>query len=68
MASDIIKGNEARTGLLEGMAKVADVVGMTMGAKGRNVVLGRGNKSPLVTNDGVTVAKEIVLPNALENV
>ena len=67
MAKDIIYGIEARNALLRGVDKLADTVKITLGPKGRNVVLDKKYGSPLVTNDGVTIAKEIELENAAEN-
>ncbi|GMB10326.1 MAG: chaperonin GroEL [Candidatus Improbicoccus devescovinae] len=67
MAKEIIYGEEARKALLNGVNKLADTVGVTLGPKGRNVVLDKKYGSPLITNDGVTIAKEIELENAFEN-
>ena len=67
MAKDIIYGEEARKSLQAGIDKLADTVKITLGPKGRNVVLDRKFGSPLITNDGVTIAKEIELENAFEN-
>ena len=58
-------GAEARAGLLAGIDAVADAVKLTLGPKGRNVVLDVGDGGPLVTNDGVTVAGEIELTDML---
>ncbi len=67
MAKDIKCGEEARKALQTGIDKLADTVKITMGPKGRNVVLGKSFGSPLITNDGVTIAKEIELEDAFEN-
>ena len=67
MAKDIIYGEEARKSLQAGIDKLADTVKITLGPKGRNVVLDRKFGAPLITNDGVTIAKEIELDNAFEN-
>ncbi len=67
MAKEIKYGEEARKKLLEGVNKLADTVKVTLGPKGRNVVLDKGFGAPLITNDGVTIAKEIELEDAFEN-
>ncbi len=67
MAKDIKYGEEARKALQAGIDKLADTVKITLGPKGRNVVLDKKFGSPLVTNDGVTIAKEIELEDAFEN-
>ncbi len=67
MAKDIRFGEEARKSLLEGVNKLADTVKVTLGPKGRNVVLDKTFGSPLITNDGVTIAKEIELDDPFEN-
>jgi chaperonin GroEL len=67
MAKQIIFGEEARQALERGVDKIADVVRVTLGPKGRNVVLDKKFGSPLITNDGVTIAKEIELEEAFEN-
>ncbi len=67
MAKDIKYGEEARKALQTGIDKLADTVKITLGPKGRNVVLDKKFGSPLITNDGVTIAKEIELPDAFEN-
>ena len=67
MAKEIIYGEEARKALLNGINKLADTVKITLGPKGRNVVLDRKFGSPLITNDGVTIAKEIELDDPFEN-
>ncbi len=67
MAKEILYGIEARNALLRGVDKLADTVKITLGPKGRNVVLDRKYGSPLITNDGVTIAKEIELEDVCEN-
>ena len=67
MAKDIIYGEEARKALQSGIDQLADTVKITLGPKGRNVVLDKKYGSPLITNDGVTIAKEIELENPFEN-
>ena len=67
MAKDIIFGEEARKALQAGVDKLADAVKVTLGPKGRNVVLDKKYGSPLITNDGVTIAKEIELDDPFEN-
>ena len=67
MAKDIIFGEEARKSLQTGVDKLANAVKVTLGPKGRNVVLDKKYGSPLITNDGVTIAKEIELDNPFEN-
>ena len=67
MAKQIKFGEEARTSLLEGVNKLADTVKVTLGPKGRNVVLDKSFGAPLITNDGVTIAKEIELEDKFEN-
>ena len=67
MAKQIIYGEEARKSLLKGVNKLADTVKVTLGPKGRNVVLDKSFGSPLITNDGVTIAKEIELEDKFEN-
>ena len=67
MAKDIIYGEEARKALQAGINKLADTVKITLGPKGRNVVLDKKFGAPLITNDGVTIAKEIELEDAFEN-
>ena len=67
MSKEILYGIEARNALLRGVDKLADTVKITMGPKGRNVVLDRKFGTPLITNDGVTIAKEIELEDAAEN-
>ena len=68
MAKDIKFGEEARKALLDGVNKLADTVKVTIGPKGRNVVLDKSFGAPLITNDGVTIAKEIELEDPYENV
>src|SRR5258708_18558829 len=67
MAKQITYGDESRQAILRGVNRLADAVKVTLGPKGRNVILDRKFGSPTITKDGVTVAKEIDLPNALEN-
>lgn len=68
MSKDIRSGEEARKSLLEGVNKLADTVKVTLGPKGRNVVLDKSFGAPLITNDGVTIAKEIELEDPYENI
>ena len=67
MAKKILYGTEARNALMSGVDKLADTVKITLGPKGRNVVLDKKYGSPLITNDGVTIAKEIELEDEAEN-
>ncbi len=67
MSKLICYGEEARRALVKGVDQLADTVKITMGPKGRNVVLGKKYGSPLITNDGVTIAKEIELEDPFEN-
>ncbi|MBR6485456.1 MAG: chaperonin GroEL, partial [Lachnospiraceae bacterium] len=67
MAKEIKYGAEARESLVAGVDKLADTVRVTLGPKGRNVVLDKSYGAPLITNDGVTIAKEIELEDAFEN-
>ena len=67
MAKDILYGIEARDALVRGVDKLANTVKITLGPKGRNVVLDKKYGSPLITNDGVTIAKEIELEDEAEN-
>lgn len=67
MAKDIKYGEDARKSLQAGIDKLADTVRITMGPKGRNVVLDKKFGAPLITNDGVTIAKDIELEDAFEN-
>src|SRR5665811_1794068 len=66
-AKNITYGEEARQNILRGVNKLADAVKITLGPKGRNVVIDKKFGSPTITKDGVTVAKEIELENPLEN-
>ncbi len=68
MAKDIKFDEKARAQLKKGVDKLADTVKVTLGPKGRNVVLDKGFGSPTITNDGVTIAKEIELKNKFENI
>ena len=67
MAKQIIYGEDARKALMSGIDQLADTVKITLGPKGRNVVLDKKYGAPLITNDGVTIAKEIELDDAFEN-
>ena len=67
MAKEIKYGTEARAALEKGVNKLADTVKVTLGPKGRNVVLDKSFGAPLITNDGVTIAKEIELEDGFEN-
>ena len=67
MAKMIVDGEEARRKLQAGINQLADTVKVTLGPKGRNVVLGKKFGAPLITNDGVTIAKEVELEDAFEN-
>src|SRR4026209_1380190 len=67
MAKQIVSGAESRQAILKGVNKLADAVKITLGPKGCNVVLDKKFGSPTITKDGVTVAKEIELPDPLEN-
>ena len=67
MAKEIKYGAEARAALEAGVNQLADTVRVTVGPKGRNVVLDKSFGAPLITNDGVTIAKEIELEDAFEN-
>ncbi len=67
MAKDIIYGEDARKALQSGIDRLADTVKITLGPKGRNVVLDKKYGAPLITNDGVTIAKEIELDDSFEN-
>ncbi len=68
MSKKIIYSESARKALKQGLDKVANAVKVTLGPKGRNVVLGSGFGSPTITNDGVSIAKEIELEDAIENI
>src|ERR1700719_789716 len=67
MAKQIVHGEDSRQAILRGVNILADAVKITLGPKGRNVVLDKKFGSPLITKDGVTVAKEIELKDSLEN-
>jgi chaperonin GroEL len=67
MAKQIIQGAQSRQAILRGINQMADAVKITLGPKGRNVVIDKKFGSPTITKDGVTVAKEIELKDALEN-
>jgi chaperonin GroEL len=67
MAKEITYGDESRQAILRGVNRLADAVRVTLGPRGRNVLLGKKFGTPLITKDGVTVAKEIGLPEPLEN-
>jgi chaperonin GroEL len=68
MSKVIQYGDEARRSIYNGIKKVADAVKVTMGPKGRNVILERSYGAPTITNDGVTVAKEIEFEDKMENI
>ncbi len=67
MAKQILHSKDAQTSILKGVDTLANTVKVTLGPKGRNVILDKGYGSPLITNDGVTIAKEIELSNPYEN-
>src|SRR5688572_12349291 len=67
MAKQITYGDESRQAILRGVNRLADAVKVTLGPKGRNVVLDKKFGSPVITKDGVTVAKEIELKEGIEN-
>src|SRR5436189_5081464 len=67
MAKQIIYGEHSRHAVLRGINQLADAVKVTLGPKGRNVILGKTYGSPTITKDGVTVAKEIDLKDPIEN-
>ena len=67
MAKELKHGTDARVALAEGVNKLADTVKITLGPKGRNVVLDKTYGAPTITNDGVTIAKEIELEDSFEN-
>src|SRR3989338_11581747 len=67
MAKQILHGDDARQKLLLGIKKLSDAVRVTMGPKGRNVLLDKKYGAPVITNDGVTIAKEIDLKDEFEN-
>lgn len=66
MAKQMLYGEEARKALMSGIDQLADTVKITLGPKGRNVVLDKKFGAPLITNDGVTIAKEIELDDPLK--
>ena len=68
MAKEIKYGSDARAALGAGVDKLANTVRVTLGPKGRNVVLDKSFGAPLITNDGVTIAKEVELEDAFENI
>jgi chaperonin GroEL len=68
VAKQIILGEESRSSILRGVNQLADAVKVTLGPRGRNVVLAKRGTSPMITKDGVTVAKEIVLADPIENI
>ncbi|MDQ3612175.1 MAG: molecular chaperone GroEL, partial [Actinomycetota bacterium] len=67
MAKELVFGEDARNRLLAGVDQLAEAVKSTLGPKGRNVIIEKITGSPVVTNDGVTIAKEIHLPDQFEN-
>jgi chaperonin GroEL len=67
MAKQVIHGEDSRQAILRGVNQLADAVAITLGPKGRNVVIDKKFGSPTITKDGVTVAKEIELKDTLEN-
>src|SRR6202166_1138692 len=67
MGKQIIYGEQARQAVLRGIDQLADAVKVTLGPRGRNVILGKSYGSPTITKDGVSVAKQIDLKNPLEN-
>ena len=67
MANEIMFGEDARRKLQSGVDRLADTVKITMGPKGRNVLIEKKFGAPMITNDGVTIAKEIELEDPLEN-
>ena len=67
MAKQIVYGEDARKALQAGIDQLADTVKITLGPKGRNVVLDKKYGAPLITNDGVTIAKDIELDDAFQN-
>ena len=67
MAKQIIYGEEARKAIERGVDQLANTVRITLGPKGRNVVLDKKYGAPLITNDGVTIAKDVELEDAFEN-
>src|SRR3954467_11730888 len=67
MAKQIVYGDASRQGILRGVNSLANAVKVTLGPRGRNVILGKSYGSPTITKDGVTVAKEIELKGPIEN-
>src|ERR687891_2657580 len=67
MAKQVVHGEDSRAAILRGVNQLADAVKVTLGPKGRNVVIDKKFGSPTITKDGVTVAKEIELPDKYEN-
>ena len=67
MAKDILFGEEARKALQSGVDQLSNTVKVTLGPKGRNVVIDKKYGAPLITNDGVTIAKEVELDDPFEN-
>ena len=67
MAKELHYGEEARRSLQAGVDKLADTVKITLGPKGRNVLIDKAYGAPLITNDGVTIAREIELEDKVEN-
>src|SRR5687767_3657007 len=67
MAKQIVYGEQSRHAILSGINQLADAVKITLGPRGRNVILGKAYGAPTITKDGVTVAKEIDLKDRLEN-
>lgn len=67
MAKSVLIGNEGTEKLIKGIDTVANMVKITLGPKGKNVVISKGNSTPLITNDGATIAKEIILKDPAEN-
>ena len=67
MTKDIKFSEDARSSMMRGVDTLADIVKVTLGPKGRNVVLDKSFGSPLITNDGVTIAKEVELEDRFEN-
>ena len=67
MAKQIVYGEQSRHAILSGINQLADAVKVTLGPRGRNVILGKAYGAPTITKDGVTVAKEIDLKDRLEN-
>src|SRR5438128_5686198 len=67
MAKQVVHGEESRAAILRGINQLADAVKITLGPKGRNVVIDKKFGSPTITKDGVTVAKEIELEDEIEN-